>query len=75
MKDEPNTWIIAALDIECENVKAGDEFIYCVYVFTSLSKNLAVSNSFLGCAKYYDEETGYGIDTIIYTMINVECDE
>lgn len=71
-KDEPNTWIIAALDIECANIQAGDEFVHCGYVFTALSEKLAVSNNFLGCAKYYDEDTEYGIDAIIYTMIDVD---
>jgi hypothetical protein len=72
---EPNTWIIAALDIECANIKAGDEFIHCGYVFTALSEKLAVSNNFLGCAKYYDEEAGYGVNEVIYTMIKVDSDK
>ena len=71
-KDQPNIWIIAALDIECANIHAGDEFVHCGYVFTALSEKLAVSNNFLGCAKYYDEDTEYGIDAIIYTMIDVD---
>ena len=54
-KDEPNTWIRVALDIEGD-ASAGDEFVYCGYVFTALSDNLAISNNFLGCAKYLDEE-------------------
>ncbi len=70
-KDEPNTWVIAALDIECANIKAGDEFIYRGYVFTALSEKLAVSNNFLGCAKYFDDEIDYGIENIIATMIQI----
>lgn len=54
-KDGPNTWIRVALDIEGD-VSAGDEFIHCGYVFKALSDNLAISNNFLGCAKYLDEE-------------------
>ena len=73
--DEANTWVIAALDIESSNIQAGDEFIHCGYVFTALSGELAVSNNFLGCAKYRDDETGYGIDAIIYTMIDVDRNE
>ena len=54
-KDEANTWLRVALDIEGD-VSAGDEFVYCGYVFTALSDSLAISNNFLGCAKYLDEE-------------------
>ena len=54
-KDESNTWIRVALDIEGD-VSTGDEFVYCGYVFTALSDSLAISNNFLGCAKYLDEE-------------------
>ena len=54
-KDEPNTWLRVALDIEGD-ANEGDEFVYCGYVFTALSNDLAISNNFLGCAKYFDEE-------------------
>ena len=79
-KDEANTWIRVALDIEGD-VSAGDEFVYCGYVFTALSDDLAISNNFLGCAKYLDEEIlpyveddcdECTIGAIINTMISVE---
>lgn len=54
-KDEPNTWLRVALDI-AGAASEGDEFVYCGYAFTVLSKDLAISNNFLGCAKYLDEE-------------------
>lgn len=57
--DENNTHIRVALDIEGVSnagLKAGDEFVYKGYVFTVLDEALAISNNFLGCAKYYDVE-------------------
>ena len=54
-KDEANTWLRVALDIEGD-ISQGNQFVYCGYVFTALSNNLAVSNNFLGCVKYSDEE-------------------
>ena len=79
--DETNTWLRVALDIE-GNIDAGDEFVHCGYVFTALSKNLAISNNFLGCAKYMDEEllpyvadpeTECTIGAVISTMIHLGC--
>lgn len=58
-RDRLNIYIRVALDIEGvanAGLKAGDEFIYCGYVFTVLDENIAISNNFVGCAKYYDEE-------------------
>ena len=62
------------------------KFVHCGYVFTALSNSLAISNNFLGCAKYLDEEMcsyieGVGrippfnectLGDVIYTMICVE---
>ena len=79
--NETNTWLRVALDIE-GNIDAGDEFVHCGYVFTALSKNLAISNNFLGCAKYMDEEllpyvanleTECTIGAVISTMIHLGC--
>ena len=79
--NEANTWLRVALDIE-GNIDAGDEFVHCGYVFTALSKNLAISNNFLGCAKYMDEEllpyvadpdTECTIGAVISTMIRLGC--
>ncbi len=62
-RGESNTYIRVALDIEWAadaSLKAGDEFVYCGFVFTVLDETLAISNSFMGCAKYYDDEiAGY----------------
>ena len=49
-----NTYVRVALDIT-GGVK-GEKFIYCGYVFTALSKTLAISDNVTGPAKYYDEE-------------------
>ena len=79
--NEVNTWLRVALDIEGD-ISAGDEFVHCGYVFTALSKNLAISNNFLGCAKYMDEEllpyvanpdTECTISAVISTMIRLGC--
>ena len=79
--NETNTWLRVALDIEGD-ISAGDEFVHCGYVFTALSKNLAISNNFLGCAKYMDEEllpyvanpdTECTISAVISTMIRLGC--
>ena len=79
--NEANTWLRVALDIEGD-ISAGDEFVHCGYVFTALSKNLAISNNFLGCAKYMDEEllpyvanpdTECTISAVISTMIRLGC--
>ena len=61
--NESNTWLRVALDIEGD-IDVGDEFVHCGYVFTALSKNLAISNNFLGCAKYLDEEMCSYIDGV-----------
>ncbi len=55
-RGEANTHIRVVLDIEGTDLKSGDEFVYKGYVFTILDESLAVSNNFLGCAKYYDED-------------------
>lgn len=57
-RDESNTYIRVALDIDDisdTDLEAGDEFIHCGFVFTVLDDSLAISNNFIGCAKYYDE--------------------
>lgn len=73
-KYEANTWLRVALDIEGD-INAGDEFVYRGYVFTVLSDDLAISNNFLGCVKYLDEDLidedeECTIDAVIATMIN-----
>ena len=77
--NEANTWLRVVLEI-VGDVEVGDEFVHCGYVFTALSKNLAISNSFLGCAKYMDEElltyvanpeTKCTIGAVISTMIHL----
>ena len=79
--NEANTWLRVALDIEGD-VDVGDEFVHCGYVFTALSKNLAISNNFLGCAKYMDEgllpyvanpNIECTIGAVIFTMIRLGC--
>lgn len=58
-RGEVNMHIRVALDIEDTaeaDLEAGDEFIYCGFVFTVLDDSLAISNNFIGCAKYYDED-------------------
>ena len=79
--NEANTWLRVALDI-VGDIDARDEFVHCGYVFTALSKNLAISNNFLGCAKYMDEEllpyvanpeTECTIGAVISTMIHLGC--
>lgn len=51
-----NVYVRPVLDIEGAQLNSGDEFIYKGFVFTCLDENLAISNNFLGCAKYYDKE-------------------
>lgn len=79
--NEANTWLRVVLEI-VGDVEVGDEFVHCGYVFTALSKNLAISNNFLGCAKYMDEEllpyvanpeTECTIGAVISTMIHLGC--
>ena len=78
---EANTWLRVALEI-VGDIEVGDEFVHCGYVFTALSKTLAISNNFLGCAKYMDEEllpyvanpdTECTIGAVISTMIHLGC--
>ena len=52
-KYEPNIWLRVALDIEGD-IDECEEFVYCGYVFTALSEDLAISNNVLGCVKYVD---------------------
>ena len=79
--NEANTWLRVVLEI-VGDVEVGDEFVHCGYVFTALSKNLAISNNFLGCAKYMDEEllpyvanpeTECTIGAVISTLIHLGC--
>ncbi len=79
--NEANTWLRVVLEI-VGDIDVGDEFVHCGYVFTALSKNLAISNNFLGCAKYMDEEllpyvanpeTECTIGAVISTMIHLGC--
>ena len=79
--NEANTWLRVVLEI-VGDVEVGDEFVHCGYVFTALSKNLAISNNFLGCAKYMEEEllpyvanpeTECTIGAVISTMIHLGC--
>jgi hypothetical protein len=79
--NEANTWLRVVLEI-VGDIDIGDEFVHCGYVFTALSKNLAISNNFLGCAKYMDEEllpyvanpdTECTIGAVISTMIHLGC--
>jgi hypothetical protein len=79
--NEANTWLRVVLEI-VGDIEVGDEFVHCGYVFTALSKNLAISNNFLGCAKYMDEEllpyvanpeTECTIGAVISTMIHLGC--
>ena len=79
--NEANTWLRVALEI-VGDIEVGDEFVHCGYVFTALTKSLAISNNFLGCAKYMDEEllpyvanpeTECTIGAVIATMIHLGC--
>jgi hypothetical protein len=45
-----------ALDITSNSIEIGASFEYRGYIFTVLSNSLAISNNFLGMAKYFDEE-------------------
>ena len=55
-RTEANTHMRVVLDIEGAEIKSGEEFAYKGYIFTILDENIAVSNNFLGCAKYYDDD-------------------
>lgn len=55
-RSEANTHVRVVLEIEGAELKSGDEFAYKGYVFTILDENIAISNNFIGCAKYYDED-------------------
>ena len=55
-KSESNTMLRVALDITSTSIEIGESFEYRGYIFTVLSDNLAISNNFLGMAKYFDEE-------------------
>lgn len=79
--NEANTWLRVVLEI-VGDIDVGDEFVHCGFVFTALSKNLAISNNFLGCVKYMDEEmlpyvanpdTECTIGAVISTMIHLGC--
>ena len=68
---EANTFVRVALDVDTSNteLKPGDKFVYCGYVFTLLGDTLAVSDNFLGSAKYYDEE----VLAYIYSDEEITC--
>ena len=68
-KTDGNTYIRVALEITANSVNSGTEFAYCGYLFTVLSDTLAISNNFLGKAKYYDED----LLNYIYTDDEIEC--
>ena len=68
-KTDGNTYIRVALEITANSVNRGTEFAYCGYLFTVLSEILAISNNFLGKAKYYDED----LLNYIYTDDEVAC--
>ena len=55
-KTDSNTFVRVALDIDTSEANVGKEFVFSGYVFTVLSEALAISNNYLGAAKYYDEE-------------------
>ncbi|MCH5182606.1 MAG: hypothetical protein J1E00_00385 [Oscillospiraceae bacterium] len=67
-----NMYVRAALELEGTRkagLKPGDEFIHCGYVFTVLDDTLAISNNFVGCAKYYDEE----LTAYMYSEDEITC--
>ena len=67
--DETNTYLRVALDIV--NGEPGKEFVYFGVVFTALSESVAISNNFVGMAKYYDEELlSYFIDDSVSCTID-----
>lgn len=71
-KDEANTYFRPVLEIEDTEkvgIRAGDEFVYCGYVFTVLSNTLAIANNFIGSGKYYDDE----IVAFIYSDDEITC--
>ena len=68
-RSDANTYVRVVLDIDGTELNSGDEFIYNGYVFTLLDKNIAVSNNFLGCAKYYDE----GIAAFLFSDNEITC--
>ena len=55
-KTDSNTYVRVVLDIDTSEANVGKEFAFSGYVFTVLSDSLAISNNFIGTAKYYDEE-------------------
>ena len=68
-KSESNTMLRVALDITSNNIEIGASFEYRGYIFTVLSNNLAISNNFLGMAKYFDEE----ITEFIFSEEEITC--
>ena len=68
-KSESNTMLRVALDITSNSIEIGESFEYRGYIFTVLSNNLAISNNFLGMAKYFDEE----ITEFIFSDEEITC--
>lgn len=68
-KSESNTMLRVTLDITSNSIEIGEPFEYCGYIFTVLSNNLAISNNFLGMAKYFDEE----ITEFIFSNEEITC--
>lgn len=68
-KSESNTMLRVALDITSNSIEIGEPFEYRGYIFTVLSNNLAISNNFLGMAKYFDEE----ITEFIFSDEEITC--
>ena len=68
-KSESNTMLRVALDITSNSIEIGESFEYRGYIFTVLSDNLAISNNFLGMAKYFDEE----ITEFIFSDEEITC--
>ena len=68
-KSESNTMLRVALDITSNSIEIGESFEYRGYIFTVLSNNLAISNNFLGMAKYFDEE----ITEFIFSEEEITC--
>ena len=52
--DCENTYLRIALDVN--NGEIGKQFVFRGFVFTIISKSLAISNNVIGTVKYYDEE-------------------
>ena len=68
-KSENNTMLRVALDIASNGIEGGEMFEYRGYIFTALSNELAISNNFLGMAKYFDEE----ITEFIFSEEEITC--